>query len=70
MSNKPQEQAGEVQEGERVVYNPTGAGNVSEGIVKRIITEPEAVGGRQTVKATEEEPRYVKSMTVADDADL
>jgi hypothetical protein len=47
------------QKGEKVVYHPTGASNVSVGEIKRIITEPEAVGGRQTVRATEEEPRYV-----------
>lgn len=47
------------EEGDKVKYHPTGAGNVSEGEIKRIITEPEAVGGRQTVRASEEEPRYV-----------
>ena len=46
-------------EGDKVRYHPTGAGNVSEGEIKRIIVEPEAVGGRQTVRASEEEPRYV-----------
>lgn len=54
------QQSGETfSEGNKVRYHPTGAGNVSEGEIKRIITEPEAVGGRQTVKASEEEPRYV-----------
>lgn len=46
-------------EGDKIKYHPTGAGNVSVGEIKRIITEPEAVGGRQTVQASEEEPRYV-----------
>lgn len=59
MTSKPEEHAEEVRKGEHVVYHPTGAGNVSTGTVKRIITEPEPVGGRQTVKASEEEPRYV-----------
>lgn len=58
MSDK--EQAGEAfAEGEKVVYHPTGAQSTSVGEIKRIITEPEAVGGRQTVRASEEEPRYV-----------
>lgn len=49
----------EVHEGDRVVYRPTGAANTSIGTIKRIITEPEPVGGRQTVQASEDEPRYV-----------
>jgi hypothetical protein len=56
----------EFREGEKVKYHPTGAGNVSEGEIKRIITEPEAVGGRQTVKASEEEPRYVRLIQPTD----
>lgn len=60
MSPRTEEyQAEAFSEGDKVKYNPTGAGNVSVGEIKRIITEPEAVGGRQTVQASEEEPRYV-----------
>lgn len=46
-------------QGERVEYYLTGAGNVSEGEVKRTITEPESVGSRQTVRASEDDPRVV-----------
>lgn len=56
---KPHHPQGEYAEGDEVVYHPTGAANTSVGIIKRVITEPEAVGGRQTVKASEDEPRYV-----------
>lgn len=60
MSHQKSQQASETfAKGERVVYHPTGASTTSVGEIKRIITEPEAVGGRQTVKASEEEPRYV-----------
>lgn len=54
-----QQHGEEFQEGDTVVYHPTGAQNISEGEIKRIITEPEAVGGRQTVRASEEDPRFV-----------
>lgn len=60
MSKEKEGHGGEAfEEGERVVYHPTGASSTSVGEIKRIITEPEAVGGRQTVQASEEEPRYV-----------
>lgn len=42
------------QEGDRVVYHPTGAGNESIGVIKQILNEPPVSG------ATEEDyPRYV-----------
>lgn len=49
----------EIYQGERVKYFPTGAGNVSEGVVKRILTEPQPVGTRSNVPASEEDPRIV-----------
>jgi hypothetical protein len=52
----------EVESGCHVEYHPVGgaAGTAtSTGIVKRIITSPEPVGGRQTVQANEDEPRLV-----------
>lgn len=63
MSQRKEEHVGETfAEGEKVVYHPTGSNVTSVGEIKRIITEPEAVGGRQTVQASEEEPRYVLSL--------
>lgn len=46
-------------EGDHVVYHPTGASNTTTGTIEKIITDPEPVGGRQTVKASEDMPRYV-----------
>lgn len=48
------------EEGDRVLYYPVGgAMQTSVGVIKRIILEPEQVGV-QTVKASEEAPRYVR----------
>ena len=48
------ERSGETfSEGDHVRHHPTGAENVSEGEIKRIIAEPEAVGGHQSIKASE-----------------
>lgn len=48
-------------EGDHVVYHPTGASNTMTGVIEKIIiTDPESVGGRQTMKkASEDMPRYV-----------
>lgn len=56
----------EFQEGDRVIYRPVGgAMQTTVGVIKRIITDPEEVGTRHTVvKASEEEPRYVKRLKI------
>lgn len=52
----------DLRKGQRVVYHPVGhAAQTSIGKIIRIITHPEEVGIRHTVvKASEEQPRYVK----------
>lgn len=62
MTKPPQRHLTDYKEGDEVVYHPTGAANTSVGVVKRVIIEPEAAGGRQTVKASEDEPRYVQRL--------
>lgn len=51
----------EFKEGDRVVYRPVGhAMQTTVGVIKKILTEPEAAGTRGNVaKASEDEPRYV-----------
>lgn len=52
----------DLKEGARVEYHPVGGASgtaTSTGTVKKILTEPEPVGGRQTVNASDEDPRIV-----------
>ncbi|CAG8473625.1 2058_t:CDS:2, partial [Diversispora eburnea] len=51
----------DVHVGQKVRYHPVGGGmQLTEGIVKEIVTHPEIVGDTQKrVKASEEEPRIV-----------
>lgn len=41
-------------EGDRVIYHPTGAGNESIGVIKKIVDEPPMSGASE-----EDYPRYV-----------
>lgn len=56
----------EFKEGDRVVYRPVGgAVQTSIGTIKKILTHPEEVGTRHTeVKASENEPRYVRNESI------
>ncbi|RHZ81987.1 hypothetical protein Glove_115g8 [Diversispora epigaea] len=51
----------DVQVGQKVRYHPVGGGmQLTEGIIKEIVTHPEVVGDTQKrVKASKEEPRIV-----------
>lgn len=60
-------------EGDVVVYHPIGATQTTTlGLVREVLQEPDIVGeGRPvTVKASEEDPRFVRLKRAADDVFL
>lgn len=62
------QQQKDFKEGDRVLYRPVGgAMQTSVGVIKKVLTHPEEVGSRHTeVKASEEMPRYVQSLSSDD----
>jgi len=66
MSQRKEHHKEELYEGEHVIYHPTGSSVTSTGTIKRIVTEPVPTAAGRTAHASEEEPRFVCILPLAD----